>query len=265
MNAWVAVRATVRNSVKTSWTYRLDMVMAIAGLWIQVWLLGVVWRTVYGDSASVNGIDPRQAVSYAVLAACLQVALLPWHFSGLEMRVRKGQVGVDMTRPLGLVPQVLSHNVGTFLAQLPIAAAGLAWAVLTGTLSLPPSIPTVPQWLLATLLGVVIVLLMNLLMSLTCFWSLETGGYNMLYRLGSGLLSGALVPLWFMPGWFAAVLDWLPFRAQMFTPLSIYFGQLDGTAAWLAIAGQVVWIAVLAGLIHVVWRRAERRVVVFGG
>ena len=93
MNAWVAVRATVRNSVKTSWTYRLDMVMAIVGLWIQVWLLGVVWRTVYGDSASVNGIDPRQAVSYAVLAACLQIALLPWHFSGLEMRVRKGQVG----------------------------------------------------------------------------------------------------------------------------------------------------------------------------
>ena len=85
-----------------------------------------------------------------------------------------------MTRPLGLVPQVLAQNVGTFLAQLPIAVAGLAWAVLTGTLSLPPSIPTVPQWLLATLLGEIIVLLMNLLMSLTCFWSLETGGYNML-------------------------------------------------------------------------------------
>ena len=56
MNAWVAVWATVRNSVKTSWTYRLDMVMAIVGLWIQVWLLGVVWRAVYGDSASVNRI-----------------------------------------------------------------------------------------------------------------------------------------------------------------------------------------------------------------
>ena len=265
MNGWAAVRGTIRNSLRTSWSYRLDMMLAVAGLWIQVWLLGVVWRSVYGDSASVNGIDPGQAVSYAVLAACLQAAMMPWRFSALEARVRNGQVGVDMTRPLGLVPQVLAQNVGTFLAQLPITVAGLAWAVLTGRLTLPPSAGAVLPWLLAMLLGVVITLLMNLLMSLTCFWSLEIGGYMMLYRLGSGLLSGALIPLWFMPGWFATVLDWLPFRAQMFTPLSIYFGQLDGASAWLAIAGQVAWIAMLAGLTHLVWLRAERRVVVLGG
>ncbi|MDF1489576.1 ABC transporter permease [Tessaracoccus caeni] len=263
--SWPAVRGCVRNAVKTSWAYRIDLVTAVTGLFIQVWLLTAVWRAVYGGAGEVRGVEQSQAVSYAVLAACLQVALMPWEFSGLDRRVRTGQVGVDMMRPLGLVGQVFAQNVGTLLARLPIAVIGIVWAVLIGALSLPPRLDGVGLWLLATVLGATITLLMNLLMSMACFWSLEIGGYRMLYRLGSGLLSGALIPLWFMPGWLAGALDWLPFRAQMFTPLSIYFGSTTGPAAWLAIGAQAGWIVVIVVLLRVVWRRAERKVVIFGG
>lgn len=48
-----------------------------------------------------------------------------------------------------------------------------------------------------------------------------------------------------MPGWLATTLDWLPFRAQLFMPMSIYFGQTSGAAAWAAIAAQVAWVAML--------------------
>lgn len=263
--AWPAVRGSLRNAAKTTWAYRIDFVTAIIGILIQVWLLSVVWRAVYGDAGQVRGIGQAQAISYAVLAACLQIALMPWQFSSLNARVRSGQVGVDMMRPLGLMGQVLAQNVGTVLARLPIAAIGILWAVLIGALTLPPRPDTFGVWLLSTLLGATITLLMNLLMSMACFWSLEIGGYMMLYRLGSGLLSGALIPLWFMPGWLAGVLDWLPFRAQMFTPLSIYFGHTSGAEAWLAIGAQLAWIGVVALLLRWVWRRAERKVVVFGG
>lgn len=262
---WTALRGPVRAAFRTGWVYRLNVVTATLGLLLQVWLLSVVWRSVYGGATKVRGIEVTQAVSYAVLAVCIQTALMPWEFSSLNQRVRSGQVGIDMIRPVGLLPQVLAHNLGTFLAQTPIAVIGLVWAVAIGALSLPPDAAVVVSWLLATLLGVALTLLMNLLMSMACFWSLEIGGYLMLYRLGSALLSGALIPLWFMPGWLAGLLDWLPFRAQMFTPLSIYFGQVSGTEAWFAILGQLGWISVVVALLHVVWRRAEHKVVVLGG
>lgn len=265
MSRWAALRAPARAAFRSTWVYRVDVVTAVLGLLLQVWLLSVVWRSVYGGADRIRGIGVDQAVSYAVLAGCIQVALMPWQFSSLNDRVRSGQVGVDMTRPVGLIPQVLAQNIGTFLAQLPIAAIGIVWAIAIGALSLPPAAAVVVPWLVATALGVVLALLMNLLMSLACFWSLEIGGYLMLYRLGSALLSGALIPLWFMPGWVAAVLDWLPFRAQMFTPLAIYFGQVSGVRMWLAILAQLGWIAVIGALLLVVWRRAERKVVVLGG
>lgn len=257
--------ACVRNALRSVWTYRIDMVMGLASLLVQVYLLMVVWRAVYGSSATVQGITQRQAISYAALASCLQAALMPWQFSSLLQRVRTGQVGIDLMRPLGLIPQVLAQNVGTMVGRLPITIVGLGWAVAIGALSLPPHPSTVVLWLVATVLGVVLMLLMNQLMSMLAFWSLEIGGYLMLYRLGSGLLSGVLIPLWFMPGWLRTTLDWLPFRAQMFTPLSIYFGQTHGTAAWLAIATQVGWIAVVSLVLWLVWRLAVHKVVVLGG
>ncbi|AXE38736.1 ABC transporter permease [Acidipropionibacterium virtanenii] len=260
-----AVLGSARMAVRTSWAYRIDLASGIAGLLIQVWLLKVVWTTVYGNSTTVRGIDRTQAVSYAVLAACIQTALMPWQFSGLNARVRTGQIGIDMTRPLGLIGQVLAQNAGTLAGRLPITAIGIAWAVVIGALALPPQVGTLGLWILSTLLGVAISLILNLLVSMASFWSLEIGGYMMVYRLGSGLASGALIPLWFMPGPLATILDWLPFRAQMFTPLSIYFGTATGADAWAAIGVQAAWILILAGLLALVWHRAEHKVVVLGG
>lgn len=265
MSRWVALRGQARGAMRSVWAYRFDMVTATMALVLQVWLLSVVWRAVYAGAAEVRGISAAQAVSYAVLAACVQQVLMPWQFSSLLTRVRSGQVGIDLTRPVGLIPQVLAQNAGTFVAQLPIAALGVAWAVAIGALTLPPAAGLVGPWLVSTALGVALALLMNLLVSLAVFWSLEINGYLMLYRLGSGLLSGALIPLWFMPGRLATALDWLPFRAQLFTPMSIYFGQTSGTAAWAAIGAQAAWIAVLGGVLRIVWWRAERKVVVLGG
>lgn len=262
---WPAIAGSIRNSVRSVLAYRLDFVMSLLGLLAQVVLLNVVWRAVYGGASTVSGISQGQSTSYALLAACFQTALMPWQFSALTQRVRTGQVGVDMMRPLGLIPQVLAQNVGATLARLPITAVGIVWAVAIGGLSLPPSPETAVAWVISTVLGFSLTLLMNLLMSMTAFWSLETSGYQMLYRLGTGLLSGVLIPLWFMPNWLASGLNWLPFRAQMYTPLSIYFGHARGGAAWLAIALQLIWLGVVSVVLWFVWRRALHKVVVLGG
>lgn len=260
-----AVRGYLRNAVRSVWMYRGDLVIAMASQLIQVVLLLVVWRTVYGGADAVRGITRSQAVNYAVLASCVQTALMPWSFSSLTERIRGGQIGVDLTRPLGLIAQCLAQNVGTLLARLPITVVGLVTAWLIGAFTLPPHGPTAAIFALSLVLGVVLVLLMNLGMSFASFWSLEIGGYMMLYRLGTGLASGALIPLWFMPGWLAGALQWLPFQAQIFAPLSIYFGQVSGPGLWRTVGLQALWLVVVAVVLRLVWRRAVHKVVVLGG
>jgi ABC-type uncharacterized transport system permease subunit len=106
--------------------------------------------------------------------------------------------------------------------------------------------------------------LITLLMSLTSFWTLEVGGLSMTFEAVRSFLSGAIVPLWFMPGWLSTAAAALPFQAATYTPLAVYFGRPPGGLA-TALAVQALWVLVLGALCAWVWSRAKHRVVVQGG
>jgi ABC-2 type transport system permease protein len=260
--AWTAMIRAGRRAVLI---YRGDLIWAMAGLMVQLALTVTVWQVVYDGRGEVAGIPLRLQLCYAALATAVQAMILPWQFSSLPIRIRRGQVATDLTRPLGLLGQVLGHNLGTLQGRVPVGLAGIAFAIVIGAATPPASAPAVIGWVLALLLGLVIAQQLYLLVSLAAFWTLEIGGPMMLYRFGSAFAAGSLIPLWFMPGWLAAGLQWLPFQAQVFVPMAIYVGQIGGIGIVTAIGGQLIWVVLLAGLLQLVWSRARHRVVVQGG
>ncbi|MET9270139.1 ABC-2 family transporter protein [Kribbella sp. NPDC003557] len=260
-----AFRGMTRAGTRSVLIYRGDLVTGAVTLVIQVVLAIAVWRIVYSGRGPVDGVDARTAVAYAAIAACLQSVLLPWQFSSLPMRIRNGQIATDLTRPLGLMWQVFGQNLGVLLARLPLGAIGLAAAGLLGALMLPPGWAAGLLSVVATAGGVVVAMLCNLIVSMVTFWTFEVSGPLIVYRFGSAFLSGSLIPLWFMPGWLRASVEWLPFQAQVYTPVSIYLGQTRGGEAVALVAVQLAWVVVLVVLLELVWRRARHRVVVQGG
>lgn len=260
-----AFRGMTRAGTRSVLIYRGDLLTGAVTLVIQVVLAIAVWRIVYSGRPPVNGVDGRTAVAYAAIAACLQSALLPWQFSTLPMRIHTGQIATDLTRPLGLVWQALGQNLGVLLARLPLAAAGLAAAGVLGALMLPPGATALALAVVATVFGALIAMLCNLIVSMVAFWTLEISGPLIVYRFGSSFLSGSLIPLWFMPGWLRSSIEWLPFQAQVYTPVSLYLGQTRGAEALALVGMQLVWFAVLTLLLKAVWRRARHKVVVQGG
>ena len=259
------LRGLVRVGARSVLVYRGDLLLGIASMLVQVTLVMIVWDRVYGDADQVSGISRDQIISYAILAACFQTIVMPWNFSSIPQRIRQGQIGVDLIRPHGLIATTLARNAGTMLARLPIGIAGVIWGLLLGAVLPPPNIGYLLAWLLSTALAVTIALLLNLVVSMVAFWTLEIGGPMIVYRMGSAFFSGALIPLWFMPTWIAEILRWLPFQAQTFTPLSIYSGELTGPELAIATAVQALWILILIALLRLVWSRALLRVVVQGG
>jgi ABC-2 type transport system permease protein len=57
----------------------------------------------------------------------------------------------------------------------------------------------------------------------------------------------------------------LPFAAVYSTPLLIYLGTIPPSRYLAAFALQLGWFAAFAALAAVIWRAAQRRVVVQGG
>jgi ABC-2 type transport system permease protein len=87
----------------------------------------------------------------------------------------------------------------------------------------------------------------------------------MIYTLVGNFATGALVPLWFMPGALRSVIELLPFQAIAFVPVSIYVGAPATGSIWTALALQLAWVGILAVVIRWIWSRAFRHTVIQGG
>jgi ABC-2 type transport system permease protein len=259
------ILSQVRIGMLTPWAYRRSMLLSWVLVAVQVALFTVVWRAIYrGQASVVAGADVDTTVGYAVLAITVANVLNVWPGMSIESRVRDGLIGVDLMRPIGLLTQVLAVQAGYVVAALPTAVISLGTGLLVRGLAPPASPGAAAGFVVSLVLAFCVAQLITLLMSLTSFWTLEVGGLSMTFEAVRGFLSGAVVPLWFMPGWLRAVAGVLPFQAATYTPLSVYFGRPPGGLV-VALEVQVFWVAALGALCGWVWSRAKHRVVVQGG
>jgi ABC-2 type transport system permease protein len=79
------------------------------------------------------------------------------------------------------------------------------------------------------------------------------------------LLSGGLVPLWFFPGWLAAIAGHLPFAWVSYYPAAVYIGQLGVAQTLLYFGIGLAWAATLSALLFWLWAKARHRLIVQGG
>jgi ABC-2 type transport system permease protein len=259
------VLGLVRVGRLVPWMYRASMLLSLVVLAVQIGLYTVVWRAIYGGNTGlVAGANVDTAVGYAVLGLTVAGVLNVWPGESIESRVREGLIGVDLTRPLGLLTQSLAKQVGFVIANLPGVVVGLGTGLVLGGLAPPASATAAVGFAISLILAFGVSQLITLLMSLSSFWTLEVGGLGMMFNVVRTFMSGAILPLWFMPDWLRGIAEALPFQAATYTPLAIYFGRPPGTLL-AALGVQALWILILGGLCAAVWTRAKRRVVVQGG
>jgi len=260
-----AVLSQVRIGCLTPWAYRGSMLLSLVVVAIQVVLYAIVWRAIYaGHSEPVAGADVRLAVGYAVLGITVSAVLDVWPGQSIESRVRDGLIGIDLTRPIGLLTQTLAVQSGYVLAALPTVVVGLGAGLLVGGLAGPADPAAAVGFALSLVLAFGVSQLITLLMGLASFWTLEVGGIQMAFAVVRTFLSGSVLPLWFMPGWLQTIAAVLPFQAATYTPVAIYFGRPPGGLG-VALAVQALWLVLLGCLAGWVWSRARHRVVVQGG
>ena len=146
-----------------------------------------------------------------------------------------------------------------------MAVLVLAASLLLVDLQLPVSRIAGLAYVVSVILALGVNFCFSAMIGLAAFWTVELTAFNMIFHFFSQFLSGGLVPLWFLPTWVQRIAAWLPFQTLAHLPLSIYIGKIGGAAMWMALLQQAAWIAVLSAMAWLIWKAAERRVIVQGG
>jgi ABC-2 type transport system permease protein len=255
------VRRVFRRNAAYKVQYFMGLFNALLGLFIGV----AIWRAAYGGSDMIEGISKQQMVTYAVLGVLMRTMLTMNEYL-IDSKIRTGEIAVDLLKPYKFLGYVLSVIIGDMLFNLwtkvlPV----LIVSILIFHLALPADPAAAMLFLLSLLLGFLVLYGFNLIFWLSAFWVHQTWSIMTIKNAVILLVSGATIPLWFMPHALATAFAYLPFKDIYFTPLAIYLGQVQGDSILMAFVAQLCWIIVLHGFAMLLWNRAQTKLVIQGG
>lgn len=233
---------------------------------IWVFILYALWDAAFSESGTIAGYSWDEMRTYILLAYGIN-ALVGWRVGGQMMgMIRTGEITREITRPLNYRSTQLATAAGMSIVE---GVISLVLILALGTLLFdvqPPDSPLAAAlFTIALLAGFVIKALCVFLISLLCFWTLNSVGLMWAQQAVISVLSGTLIPLAMMPGWLRFVAEWLPLRGIVSTPLQIYLGKSTGYDLAGLLALQFGWLAVLWVFSDWAWRKAFNAVEIQGG
>ena len=252
-------------SARQQWVYRAELVMRVIQMVLFMGVFMALWSTAFSVSgkAELRGYSLVEMVWYLAMTETITLSGSRI-FATISEEVKAGNLAYTLARPLSYpwyqVASSLGNSAPRFLLNLLTAAAvvGLGMRQVSG------SLPGLLAFLIAAVLALLLDGLVSVLIGLLAFWLEEVTPVFWIYQKLLFTVGGLFLPLEMFPDWLRRVSGWLPFQFIAYVPARV-FVAFEAGFALRALSGQVAYIAVLAAVVGLVWRRAQYRLVVHGG
>ncbi|AEV84110.1 antibiotic ABC transporter permease [Actinoplanes sp. SE50] len=260
-----AYRALARATARSALAYKNNLFLGLGAVFVQFIAMLAVWRVVLADGSAVQGFGWPQMRAYLLVAFAAGTLVSVFGDFRTAARIQSGLVALDIIKPVDFQRARLAETLGgTWLEALVVVVVGGVTLALTGGVPTPPG-AALALFAASMLMLVPLKFLIVYVSTLACFWTQNFIGVQWARIALVNLLSGALIPLAFLPGWLAAVAQWSPFAGLVSTPALIFVGQVGVGRGLALVAAQLGWVVALWFGARLIWRAALRQLTVHGG
>ena len=106
---------------------------------------------------------------------------------------------------------------------------------------------------------------MSYTMAMLAFWVLEVSTFIFILFALEYVAGGHLFPIDILPPALAQVLKFTPFPYQLFFPVSVYLGRVEGAELWQGLGIQCFWTVFFFLFARWVFQRGIRKYTAVGG
>lgn len=229
------------------------------------------YRAIYLSSGIEPPMEFSALVSYIWLKEAFLAIFNTWISTDSDIFsvIMNGDVAYELCRPVSLYRMWFAKSTGgrcatAVLKCVPIITVA-ALLPYPYRLSAPKSLMTFGFFLLTLFLGMLVTVAFCMVVYAITLFTISPQGLRAVLTGAVEFLSGAVIPLPFIPNPVRGVLELLPFASMQNVALRVYSGSLAGGEMLRAAALQIFWIAALVLLGKAICRMAERKIVVQGG
>lgn len=245
--------------------YRLEFFMGIVNTIITIVVYLCIYKALYAGAAEVDGISFAMVATNFVISLGLSNAF-EYDEMFLQNKVHDGSIANEFLKPVNFIFRLLSENIGEGLFKivfnfLPAVAVTLLYTRLCP----PKSLLHFVVMILSVGLGYLILWLISFIVQTWSFWLFSVWGIITIKNVFVKILSGTLLPMWFMPQIVRKIITFTPFESIYFTPVQIYLGEVFGMELLSKLMIQIAWIFVLGLIANFFWKCGVKKLVVQGG
>lgn len=257
--------AYLKKSFLNRSAYRFDHIMSIFSSCLRMFIFWEIYKALYSGRQDVEGITMSMVTTSFILSMGLEsVFYINDYF--LPEKVWNGNIATELLRPISFKGRMLAENMGNAIFNLifHFLPALLIASMVMGIL--PPAKPMMLLlFVFSACIGYGVLWSLSFIVQTSAIWSINVWGMSTIKNVFVNVLSGTMIPLWFMPTWMEGVIKYTPFSSIYFTPVQIYLGELSLEEIGLKCTIQLVWLIVIFGIGEILWRKGQRKLVVQGG
>jgi ABC-2 type transport system permease protein len=244
--------------------YRVELVIWMLSSTLPLLLLPL-WFAV-AATAPIAGFRTSHFTAYFLAGFVVRQLVGGWASWTINEEVRTGTLSLRLLMPIHPAWAYATESLASVplrgLLAVPVAAIALVFAPTSHVSTDPATWMMVPFALIGAW---AIELLSHLAIGALSLWLQQSVRVFDVWSTGFFLFSGYLVPVSLFPAWLRPVIDWLPFRSVHGFPVELITGGLDPERAARMLGAQWCWVALVALLAAVAWKRGLRHYAAYGG
>lgn len=233
---------------------------------MQITVFYFVWISVFGDSDTLFGFSKAEMISYIILSRFIFLHMSEGYNLRISRLIQSGKISMELLRPFDFQYFLFFNRIGDFISS--VILIGTPIMVLSlfffGMVS-PVSFVALIAFVLSFFMAVTISFFIEFMLGLIAFYTTNLWGMEVFKQTAISFLSGALIPIAFFPKTIQTIIDYLPFKSMVYTPIALYLGKINGVGIFSALGEQFIWICVLFIFSRLFFRSALARITVQGG
>ncbi len=260
-----AYLAFAKKSFLQKSAYRLDHWLGILNTLIRLLIYVEIYRALYAGREAVDGITMSMVTTNFILSLGLESFFVVDDYY-LSIRLYNGSIATEMLLPVSFHGRMLADNLGNALFKLIFHfVPALTASLIFFGIEAPAGAGSFCLFLLSAVLGYGVLWSLSYLFQMFSFWLLNVWAIMTIKNVFINVLSGSMIPLWFMPDAIRKLIGFTPFDSIYFTPVQIYLGNISGSEIVGGFIKQLVWIFALLFFGFVLWNKGKKKLVVQGG
>ena len=245
--------------------YRLDHWMGILNTLIRLVIYIEIYKALYGGREAVDGITLSMVTTNFILSLGLESFFVVNDFY-LANKLYDGSIATEMLLPVTFHGRMLADNLGVALFKLLFHfVPAMVVAVIFIGIEQPAGDAAFGLFILSAMFGYGVLWSISFMFQMFSFWLINVWAIMTIKNVFINVLSGSMIPLWFMPETVRKIISFTPFEGIYFTPVQIYLGNISGGEIVAGFIKQLVWICCLMTLGFILWNKGKKKLVVQGG